>query len=807
MKTGKQTAHTSLLQSILLLGMLTGSHTAIASPPSQPTQLAAERSTSDVSLSWAASSDNIGVAGYNVYRNDAYLTTVSATNYTDTVSNEQTYSYYIVAFDTPAAGETRLFSSRSNLIEVVPASDNNGSDNNNNGPIPTAPTQLTANGSVDQGSITLSWQAATDDEAVTGYNVYKNNQYLTTVSSLSLTDNAVEPNTTYQYYLVAFDEPRNFSNRSEEISATLSSNDNNGDNNGDNNENGIDNNAPDTQAPARVTGLNAGEISRDNVELFWTEASDDRAVEGYNVYRDGNYLDTVFTNAYQDSFPDNVDDLSYQIVAFDAAKNFSARSASLRVSLRDNVGRPPVLKDPFAAAIPSPSPSDPFGVLLEIDDEVAIEGAAPTKPKNLRAELVSNDWAEINWAPSNDDNRVVQYRIYRSDGVIYKINNVETEADSNVQSELDRYWRTTSFVDCNYTRFFDRYFECSVTTPKPGQSLSYEVTAVDNEGQESERSNSITIDFHLEENAPIPYYDDFYKNGDDRFVQEHDLSRVQYFIDDYTQVFEEEFNGDSIDANRWNTGLTWGDNRIINGEQQYFVNTLSDPNFGYDPFKLTGSSLIIEAIPTPTELVDSLPPVCDEADPFGFERCAFLSGALSSHDRFGITYGYVEGRIKASTAVGALSSFYLYHRYPGTGINYHAPEIDILEYLGENPFGREDAFQTYHYANSTDNSINSAPTMFYTDPSGANFGDDFHTYGVLWEPQLVIWYIDGKEIKRITGPQVGRQQMNIVAYLVAGSAWAPTPDINSDIFPLQMEIDYIKAYQRPPFNTNGLYPE
>jgi beta-glucanase (GH16 family) len=96
--------------------------------------------------------------------------------------------------------------------------------------------------------------------------------------------------------------------------------------------------------------------------------------------------------------------------------------------------------------------------------------------------------------------------------------------------------------------------------------------------------------------------------------------------------------------------------------------------------------------------------------------------------------------------------------------------------------------------------------MNHVNPEGTLYAEDFHTFGVLWEPQLVIWYIDGIEVKRMTGPQVARQQMNIVTYLVAGSSWAPTP-ILGESFPMQYEIDYIKAYQRPPFNTNGLYPD
>ncbi len=472
------------------------------------------------------------------------------------------------------------------------------------------------------------------------------------------------------------------------------------------------------------------------------------------------------------------------------------------------LGNPPELPNPFANPIAGPSATDPFGADLEIDDEAAVAGGPPSRPKNLRAELVSNDWAEINWAPSNDDGDVVEYTIYRSDGHTYTVGRDQTDANGGAQAEINKFWNTTSFIDCNYTRFLDRVHNCATNGPKAGDTFSYTVSATDNEGNESALSDPITITYHAESNAPVPFYDDFYKEPTDRFASVNDLSNVDNFIGSFTEVFGDEFNGDAIDATKWNTGLTWGDTAIINGEQQYFVNTQRDTDFGFDPFKFNGSSLLIEAIPTPEALEANLPETCNEPDPTGNERCLFLSGALSSHDLFGMTYGYVESRMKVGGESGMLSSFYLYHRYPGSveDKTYHAPEIDIIEYLGENPFGDEDAFQTYHYGNVTDTTTMSAPTMEYKNPTGALYSDDFHTYSVLWEPQLVIWYIDGQEIKRLSGPQVGRQQMNIVAYLVAGSAWAPTPDLTADNFPLQLEIDYIRAYQRDAYNGNGLYP-
>ena len=122
-----------------------------------------------------------------------------------------------------------------------------------------------------------------------------------------------------------------------------------------------------------------------------------------------------------------------------------------------------------------------------------------------------------------------------------------------------------------------------------------------------------------------------------------------------------EFNFDTdIGISDWQTTRLWGNDTLINGEQQYFVPTQDNPEFGYDPFSFDGETLTISAIPTPDELKENLPPACSEIDPSGNDRCQFLSGALSSHDRFGFLYGYVEGRMKVGGTPGMLSSFYLY---------------------------------------------------------------------------------------------------------------------------------------------------
>ena len=73
-------------------------------PPTAPLALSAVGSSqTSVSLSWPASSDNVGVTGYDVYRDGAQLATTSSTTYSVTgLSCNTSYSFAVDAFD--AAG-------------------------------------------------------------------------------------------------------------------------------------------------------------------------------------------------------------------------------------------------------------------------------------------------------------------------------------------------------------------------------------------------------------------------------------------------------------------------------------------------------------------------------------------------------------------------------------------------------------------------------------------------------------------------------------------------------------------------------
>src|SRR5205807_4463479 len=79
---------------------------ADTTPPTVPTGLTATAiSSSQINLSWTASTDNVGVTGYNIFRGVVKIGTTPSTSYQDAGLNASTsHSYNVSAFD--AAGNT-----------------------------------------------------------------------------------------------------------------------------------------------------------------------------------------------------------------------------------------------------------------------------------------------------------------------------------------------------------------------------------------------------------------------------------------------------------------------------------------------------------------------------------------------------------------------------------------------------------------------------------------------------------------------------------------------------------------------------
>jgi Zn-dependent metalloprotease/chitodextrinase len=177
--------------------------------PAAPTGLSSSSITETTfTLNWNAATDNVGVTGYDVYSNGSLLGSVTGTSANITgLTASTTYAMTVKAKD--AAGN---ISSASGALNVTTA---NPPDTQ----APTAPTSLSS-ANITNSTVSLSWNAASDNVGVTGYDVYKNGSFLATATSTSYNVSGLTANTTYSFYVKAKDAAGNTSSASSSINVT-----------------------------------------------------------------------------------------------------------------------------------------------------------------------------------------------------------------------------------------------------------------------------------------------------------------------------------------------------------------------------------------------------------------------------------------------------------------------------------------------------------------------------------------------------------------------------------------------------------
>ncbi len=178
--------------------------------PSVPTNVSASSSVSTtVNVSWTASTDNVGVTQYKVFRNSSQIGTSATTSYTDsTVSGSVAYSYKVSARD--AASNESAQSAAANVTTPDTIA-------------PTIPAGLSA-AAASPSRINLSWGASSDSggSGLAGYRVFRGGSQIATTTATSYSDTGLASSTAYSYTVAAYDTatPTNTSAQSNAASAT-----------------------------------------------------------------------------------------------------------------------------------------------------------------------------------------------------------------------------------------------------------------------------------------------------------------------------------------------------------------------------------------------------------------------------------------------------------------------------------------------------------------------------------------------------------------------------------------------------------
>ncbi|EGL20218.1 MULTISPECIES: glycosyl hydrolase family 18 protein [unclassified Paenibacillus] len=181
--------------------------------PSVPANLTSTAKTStSVTLSWSASTDNVGVTGYTVTYGtktvDVSATTATITGLTPSTA----YSFTVKAKD--AAGNV---SAASSAVSVTTDANSGGGTDTT---APTAPANLAVTAKTST-SVTLGWTASTDNVGVTGYTVSYGSTSVN-VTGTTATISGLTAGTAYTFNVKAKDAAGNLS-AAATVSATTDS--------------------------------------------------------------------------------------------------------------------------------------------------------------------------------------------------------------------------------------------------------------------------------------------------------------------------------------------------------------------------------------------------------------------------------------------------------------------------------------------------------------------------------------------------------------------------------------------------------
>jgi chitodextrinase len=169
--------------------------------PSLPTNLVqVNRTQTSIALTWTAATDNVGVVGYRLYVDGELVETTAQTSYTFTdLACSTSYTLGVEAYDAVGnrSGLASVLMRTSACADTAP---------------PSTPTGLRRTAATET-TISLAWDASTDNVGVAGYRVYRAGTLASTITGTTLTVPGLVCGTTYSFGVEAYDAAGNQSGR------------------------------------------------------------------------------------------------------------------------------------------------------------------------------------------------------------------------------------------------------------------------------------------------------------------------------------------------------------------------------------------------------------------------------------------------------------------------------------------------------------------------------------------------------------------------------------------------------------------
>ncbi len=252
-------------------------------------------------------------------------------------------------------------------------------------------------------------------------------------------------------------------------------------------------------------------------------------------------------------------------------------------------------------------------------------------------------------------------------------------------------------------------------------------------------------------------------------------------------VWHDEFDGDTLDRTKWDFRLhllqqrheTFApDGAVLDGNSNLLLTLYEKDGHFYSPHLQTGYNYLDR--PGSSFCFDS------EADK---PKMVWPVSEIRE-PKFMHKYGYYEIRCKLQNQPGWWSAFWLQSPVIGSSLNpaEAGVEVDIMEnFTRDGIISHNNHWDGY---GADHKSCGSGPRELEETPDG------FHTFGLEWNKDGYIYYVDGKESWRTSEAVSHREQFILISTECEGyrEGDEPSENLKKAVLPDYFIVDYVRVY-------------
>lgn len=241
-----------------------------------------------------------------------------------------------------------------------------------------------------------------------------------------------------------------------------------------------------------------------------------------------------------------------------------------------------------------------------------------------------------------------------------------------------------------------------------------------------------------------------------------------------TLVWSDEFDGEKLDPEVWffetGDGSQYGIPGWGNAEWEWY---------------LPDSALLSDGMLVITARKEAM------------EGKTHTSARINTRDRFAFRYGRIEARVRLPAGQGVWPAFWMMPQDNVYGTWAASGEIDVVEAINLGGSGGNKIHGTIHHGGAWPNNTLTGNEYEVS----TNVTTDFHTYALEWDVDEMRWYVDGTLYGVINSwsteaadyPAPFDESFYIIFNVAVGGNW-PGPPATDTVFPVTMEVDYVRVY-------------